>query len=113
MEKSNQTETKAASGSRMANWIAVLALGAIVLHLTLRYGPNITTEVYGHPLYQLPLFVALSLGGVPLVLTLLNKLLHREFGSDLLAGISIVTSVLLGEYLAGTLVVPATRRSWK
>ena len=28
-----------------------------------------------------------------------------EFGSDLLAGISIVTSVLLGEYLAGTLVV--------
>ena len=28
-----------------------------------------------------------------------------EFGSDLLAGISIVTSVLLEEYLAGTLVV--------
>ena len=28
-----------------------------------------------------------------------------EFGSDLLAGISIVTSVLLGEYLAGALVV--------
>src|SRR5581483_3296058 len=27
------------------------------------------------------------------------------FGSDLLAGISIVTSVLLGQYLAGTLVV--------
>ena len=33
------------------------------------------------------------------------KLLRREFGSDLLAGISIVTSVLLGEYLAGALVV--------
>jgi cation transport ATPase len=31
--------------------------------------------------------------------------LRREFGSDLLAGISIVTSVLLGEYLAGSLVV--------
>ncbi len=30
---------------------------------------------------------------------------QRDFGSDLLAGISIVTSVLLGEYLAGTLVV--------
>ncbi len=30
---------------------------------------------------------------------------RREFGSDLLAGISIVTSVILGEYLAGTLVV--------
>src|SRR5262245_63518191 len=42
---------------------------------------------------------------MPIVLELLVKLLHREFGSDLLAGISIVTSVLLGEYLAGTLVV--------
>jgi P-type E1-E2 ATPase len=31
--------------------------------------------------------------------------LRREFGSDLLAGISIVTSVLLGEYLAGSIVV--------
>src|SRR5206468_2640743 len=30
---------------------------------------------------------------------------RREFGSDLLAGISIVASVLLGEYLAGSVVV--------
>jgi heavy metal translocating P-type ATPase len=51
------------------------------------------------------LFVALALGGIPLVLELVLKLLRREFGSDLLAGISIVTAVLLGEYLAGTLVV--------
>lgn len=33
------------------------------------------------------------------------RLAHREFGSDLLAGIAIVTAVLLGEYLAGALVV--------
>ena len=45
------------------------------------------------------------LGGLPIVVELLVKLVQREFGSDLLAGISIVTSVLLGEYLAGTLVV--------
>ncbi len=80
--------------------IAALALVAIVLHVLMRY------------LWQwedwratLPLFVALSLGGVPLVWELLLKLARREFGSDLLAGISIVTSVILGEYLAGTLVV--------
>ncbi len=42
---------------------------------------------------------------MPLVLSLALKLLRREFGSDLLAGISIVASVLLGEYLAGALVV--------
>ena len=39
------------------------------------------------------------------MIELLLKLIQREFGSDLLAGISIVTSVLLQEYLAGTLVV--------
>jgi cation transport ATPase len=36
---------------------------------------------------------------------LLRNLFRREFGSDLLAGISIVTSVLLNEYLAGAIVV--------
>jgi heavy metal translocating P-type ATPase len=52
-----------------------------------------------------PLLVALVGGGIPLVLGLLVKLLRGEFGSDLLAGTSIVTSVVLEEYLAGTLVV--------
>src|SRR5581483_3557038 len=52
-----------------------------------------------------PLVVCLVLGGMPLVAELLFKMVRRQFGSDLLAGISIVTSVLLGEYLAGTLVV--------
>jgi heavy metal translocating P-type ATPase len=40
-----------------------------------------------------------------LVWELLQRVLKRQFGSDHLAGISIVTSVLLGEYLAGSFVV--------
>ncbi len=56
-------------------------------------------------LADLPLVVMLILGGVPLVWDLLTKLFAGTFGSDLLAGISIITSVLLGEYLAGVLVV--------
>lgn len=44
-------------------------------------------------------------GGVPLVVALALKLIRRQFGSDLLAGISIVAAVLLDEYLAGALVV--------
>jgi heavy metal translocating P-type ATPase len=40
-----------------------------------------------------------------LVFALSQKLLAREFGSDLLAGISVVTSVLLGEYLVGCVIV--------
>ena len=53
---------------------------------------------------QLPLYIALA-AGVPLVLDLTLKAARRQFGSDLLAGISIVTAVVLGEYLAGSLVV--------
>ncbi|NCA11079.1 heavy metal translocating P-type ATPase [bacterium] len=54
---------------------------------------------------DVPLVIMLVLGGVPLVWELVMKLVHGTFGSDLLAGLSIVTSILLGEYLAGVLVV--------
>ncbi|MGE3182917.1 MAG: heavy metal translocating P-type ATPase [Phycisphaerae bacterium] len=80
--------------------IAALAIVAIVVHLLLRFGWDLSPPVIDYPLY-----VALALGGLPLVFDLLGNLLRREFGSDLLAGISIVTAILLGEYLAGTLVV--------
>lgn len=51
------------------------------------------------------MFAALVVGGIPLVVELVLRLVRLEFGSDLLAGISIVTAAVLGEYLAGTLVV--------
>ncbi len=86
--------------TRRETVIALLALAAIVVYLVLRFGFRLS-----EPARDWPLFVALALGGVPLVWDLLLKLFKREFGSDLLAGISIVTSVILGEYLAGTLVV--------
>ena len=80
--------------------IAVFAVAAILVHLILRF--IFTTSVNVH---EVPLLATLVLGGIPLVYGLIRKLLGREFGSDLLAGISIVTSVLLGEYLAGSLVI--------
>ncbi len=80
--------------------IAVLAILAIITHLILRYTVQVDVQTA-----QYPLFAALTLGGIPLVIDLLGKVIHREFGSDLLAGISIVTAVILGEYLAGTFVV--------
>jgi hypothetical protein len=54
---------------------------------------------------ELPLMACVALGGAPLVWTLIVKLRRAEFGSDILAGISIVAATLLGEYLAGSLVV--------
>ncbi|MDO8580184.1 MAG: heavy metal translocating P-type ATPase [Candidatus Omnitrophota bacterium] len=80
--------------------IAFLAIFCISLYLIFRYlfsFPEATTNI--------PLYITLVFGGIPLVWDLLKKALHREFGSDLLAGISIVTAVLLGEYLAAALVV--------
>ena len=63
-----------------------------------------TGTVCGCPSPAIPLLVALTCG-TPLVFGLVIHLSRLEFSSDLLAGISIVTSVILGEYLAGTLVV--------
>jgi len=80
--------------------IAVLAVVAIAVYLVLRFAAGQTPEQA-----RWSLIAALVLGGAPLVLELSIKLVQREFGSDLLAGISIVTAVLLGEYLAGVLVV--------
>ena len=85
---------------RKQNPIAAIALAAIVLSLWLHFGTGASERDS-----NLPLQIALILGGIPLVLELLIKLFQREFGSDLLAGLSIVTAVLLHEYLAGTIVV--------
>jgi heavy metal translocating P-type ATPase len=85
---------------RRASLIAGISLLAIVAHLILRFG----LRMPGGPA-NAPLLAALVLGGVPLVGELAAKLTRRQFGSDTLAGVSIVTSAILGQYLAGTIVV--------
>ncbi|MEP6591992.1 MAG: heavy metal translocating P-type ATPase, partial [Gemmatimonadota bacterium] len=84
--------------------IATITIVSIGLHLLLRFGVELTGTVLGSPAYNVPLFVALG-AGLPLVLGLVKHLVRLEFSADLLAGISIVTSLILGEYLAGALVV--------
>src|SRR5262249_34345318 len=88
--KPAQPQAGAVGPSRNQAIIATSTLALIGLHLVLRLGRVSDTRAYGLPLPQLPLIAALAFGGVPLVLDLLTRLLHREFGSDLLAGISIV-----------------------
>jgi heavy metal translocating P-type ATPase len=85
---------------RRTSVIALFAAMAILVHLVLRFSLRTTPGIY-----QIPLLATLVFGGIPLVYELARNLLRREFGSDLLAGISIVTSVLLDEYLAGSIVV--------
>ena len=71
--------------------VAALALAGILAHLVVHS--------------TLPLVVVLVAGGAPLVARLLWKGAHGEFGSDHLAGVSIVASAWLGQYLAGAIVV--------
>ena len=85
---------------RKSSVIAVVAVVCLVIFLTLRFGLRTAPADY-----NIPLLVTLVLGGLPLLYDLSRKLLKREFGSDLLGGISIITSVLLGEYLAGSIIV--------
>ena len=85
---------------RKTTIIAALAVVGIATHLVLRFGFHATSGTF-----QIPLLITLFVGGLPLLYDLLRKLLKREFGSDLLGGISIITSVLLGEYLAGSIIV--------
>jgi heavy metal translocating P-type ATPase len=80
--------------------IAAVAITGIAAHLTLRFGFG------SHGLAQsFPLYVVLVFGGLPLVFRLIQKSLAREFGSDLLAGISIIASALMGQFLVGSIVV--------
>lgn len=80
--------------------IALVTIAAILLHLVLRY------LLHSPPIaWQVPLLAVLIGGGIPLLVPLAKKFLAREFGSDHLAGISIITSVILGEYLVAAIVI--------
>lgn len=85
---------------RKSTLIAGLAIIGISVNLILLFGFRTSPDIY-----QIPLLAVLAIGGLPLLYDLGRKLLKREFGSDLLGGISIITAVILGEYLAGSIIV--------
>jgi len=84
--------------SSLETVIALIASLSILLHLALRY-------LWPTPGNVFPLFLTLVIGGVPILFELIRKLLRRELGTDVLAGVAIVTSVLLGQYLVGAIIV--------
>lgn len=117
----------ASADLKIENSIALLSLLGIATYLVLRYWLDTGHDLYDWSIHstlgtqtetlwqqqfffsvqqvQLPLIAILVFGGLPQLYQLLSKLLHANFGADSLAGISIVTAVLLQEYLAGSLVV--------
>jgi heavy metal translocating P-type ATPase len=88
-------------GGMSWNWVAAaVSLLAILLHLLSRY-------LLDHPqnLAAIPLWAAILTGGLPLLRDLAIQVWKRQFGADFLAGLSIVTAVLMGELLVATIIV--------
>ena len=81
-------------------FIAAFSLAGIIVYLAMRFGAPGTQAFDTYPL-----FAVLAVGGIPLIIDLAKKLWARDFGSDLLAGISIATAALLNEYLVAAIVI--------
>lgn len=80
-------------------WIAAAAILGIGAYLVCRY-------VFSYTIYSHWILIAVLIsGGIPLLIDLTKNAFGGEFGSDFLAGLSIVTSAVIGEYLAGSIVV--------
>lgn len=83
------------------SFIAAAVLILISTYLFLRFALGWSPDSYKT---LAPLLVALVLG-LPLVYDLLRKLFRFEFGADLIGGVSIVSAVLMQEYLVACVVV--------
>jgi len=81
-------------------YVAAICLAAIGWHLIAVYELHASGRAANWPMLAI-----LVIGGTPFVVKLLYGVFRKQFGSDLLAGISIVVSVILGEYLAGTVIL--------
>ncbi|MEO6805695.1 MAG: heavy metal translocating P-type ATPase [Edaphobacter sp.] len=79
---------------------AALSFAAIVLYLSLHFLVHSPVGIS-----SLPLWIAVVVGGLPLLYDLSRQVIKRQFGSDLLAGLSIVTASLMGELLVATIIV--------
>lgn len=58
-----------------------------------------------HPLADLILLATLIIGALPLVWEIIQSILQRHFGIDLIAIVAIVASLFLHQYLAGTVIL--------
>jgi heavy metal translocating P-type ATPase len=107
--------------------ILMVSLVGIAAYLVLRYGLQLPDAIYTITLdasftspvanlyqvrlsvplslLQIPLYLVIGLGGIPLVFKILADFVRGDFGADLLAGLSIVVAAWLGENLAASLVI--------
>ncbi len=77
--------------------IILISLTGIVLSFVFQYTSTIPPN--------LPLIIAIVLGGIPSIFQIIAKLVKGDLGADSLAAIAIVTAVVLHQYLAAALII--------
>lgn len=86
------------------HWVLlIVGLLAIAIHFALRWQE--LPKIYTVDVADIPLLIVVVIGGVPIVLQILLRLIRCDFGADLLAVLALVTGVWLGEYLAAVLII--------
>ena len=83
--------------TRWHSFIALLSLIAIMVYLILIAVNTAFANVV--------LLFLIAIGGVPLFLQIILKLLKGNLGADSLAAIALITGVILQEYLAASLII--------
>lgn len=83
--------------SKWQSFVASMSLIAIGIYLIL--------NAFNAPFANFTLLFLIVIGGVPLFLQIILKLLRGNFGADSLAAIALITGVILQEYLAASLIV--------
>ncbi len=91
------------SAVRLNRAVLALTVIGIVAHFALM--PIAMAPVLGFATMDWPLFGVVAFGGGVLIVEIVLKLFKRDFGADFLAVIAFITGVVLGEYLAASLII--------
>ncbi|KTD55864.1 cation transport ATPase [Legionella santicrucis] len=78
-------------------FITYFALAGLGLYLILQ----IVSPAYAN----IPLFLLLTICGIPLLAQIIFKLFNGNFGADLLAALALISGVILHEYLASAIII--------
>ncbi|MFN3340010.1 MAG: heavy metal translocating P-type ATPase [Dietzia sp.] len=85
--------------------LAMSTVLAIVVHLLARAISGPGGSAAGEWVIRAPLIAVVVVGGIPLIVEVLRSAVKSAGGADLLAAVSIVTAVVLGEWLVAAIVV--------
>ena len=104
--KKSETPTSDYAYSLNSVWhwvVSVSCLLSIPAHYVLRWaGLKLLGSV---AVANIPFFIVMVIGGLPMIWTVLVKISKGNFGADILAVLAFGTSAWLGEYMAATLIV--------